>query len=95
MPKKPTRDETVKEEEVSAPVEVIAEEPVRVARVRNESAPEVKVPFKSWLIMKLGSEPRLQPHHAEALFVYMVGRGLREEDAAWKYDAALREYFGG
>lgn len=63
-------------------------------RIRNEQPAEERVPFKSWFIMKLKVESRLQAHHAEALFVYFAGRGLQEMDSARKFDAALREYFG-
>lgn len=80
--------------------ELVVSEPAQVEfqrapRIRNEGAVEVKLPFKSFFIMQLSKDSRLKAHHAETIFVFMQGIGLKDEEPSWKYEAALRQYFGG
>lgn len=75
--------------DVEAPVA-----PPASRRVRNEVAVEAKVKFSVWFLLKAAEDKRLKSHHADAIQAYMGSQGLSAEEPAWRYDAALRQYFG-
>lgn len=63
-------------------------------RRRNEVRVEPKIKFSTWFACRVHEDPRVKPHHSDALRAYLKGQGLSDQEPQWRYDAALRAYFG-
>lgn len=72
--------------------------PVPTKRVRNPrndlKVQETTMNFKAWFVNELTHDKRLKEHHYEQLKMFMTSMGLKETEAAWKYKAGLKTYFG-
>jgi hypothetical protein len=63
-------------------------------RRRNEVLVEQTIKFGTWFVVKSLEDSRLKAHRGEEVRAYMAGRGLSDTEPAWRYEAALRTYFG-
>ena len=87
-------------EEAVEKVEVQEQKPVkakkRVRPPRNLISAESKqlINFKAWFTNLIDRDRRFKEHHYDQIRLYMQGLGLGETDEAYKFERAIKGYFG-
>lgn len=66
----------------------------KLPRKRNEVAKEVTIKFNTWFVVKAIEDTRLKSHRLAEIRAFMTTQGLSAVEPRWRYEAALRSYFG-
>lgn len=61
---------------------------------RNEAPRETAIKFATWFVVKAIEDTRLKAHRLNEVRAFMTSQGLSASEPRWRYEAALRSYFG-